>query len=500
MATRLPETPPFLDAEAFARQTSRFDTSITTSQTHFFLVSFSEPTDPDNPKNWPTLRKWAVTGVLSATGLNRIMVSTIMAPALTSIAADLHMNSEESVMAMSVYLLATAFGPLIIGPLSEVYGRAPVLHVTNIWFLIWNIVCGFANSKGVLLAARFFAGFGASAIYALAGGVLGDVWRPEQRGTSLGIYILIPLLGAAIGPIIGGFITKAITWPWIFWSTSILQAVMIVLSFLLFEETYAVAILRRRAKHLRKTTGDNRYYTETEKLQGGRPTLWVLQRSLRRPVRLLLFHPIVQVQTCLSAFYYGITYLVLSTFSDLWISKYNESISTSGLHYISMCVGEVVGAILGGPLMDMVFRKLKERANGTTAPEFRIPIMLPAAILTPIGLLMYGWAAQTQVFWLVVDIGAAIQAFGMQVAGQALQAYVIDSYADHTSSASAASQFLRSLTAFGFPLFGPAMYGSLGYGWGNTLLALLAATVGMPAPVLVWLYGSRLREKAQSSY
>ena len=212
MATRLPETPPFLDAEAFARQTSRFDTSITTSQTHFFLVSFSEPTDPDNPKNWPTLRKWAVTGVLSATGLNRIMVSTIMAPALTSIAADLHMNSEESVMAMSVYLLATAFGPLIIGPLSEFYGRAPVLHVTNIWFLIWNIVCGFANSKGVLLAARFFAGFGASAIYALAGGVLGDVWRPEQRGTSLGIYILIPLLGAAIGPIIGGFITKAITW------------------------------------------------------------------------------------------------------------------------------------------------------------------------------------------------------------------------------------------------------------------------------------------------
>lgn len=102
-------------------------------------------------------------------------------------------------MALSIYLLATAFGPLVIGPLSEVYGRKPILHAANIWFLVWNIVCGFAKSKKLLIAARFLAGFGASAIYALANGVLGDVWCPEQRGRSLGVYLLIPLLGAAVG-------------------------------------------------------------------------------------------------------------------------------------------------------------------------------------------------------------------------------------------------------------------------------------------------------------
>lgn len=109
------------------------------------------------------------------------------------------MNSAESAMALSIYLLATAFGPLVIGPLSEVYGRKPVLHASNVWFLIWNIACGFANSKEMLIASRFLAGFGASSIYALASGVLGDVWRPEQRGRSLGVYLLIPLLGAAVG-------------------------------------------------------------------------------------------------------------------------------------------------------------------------------------------------------------------------------------------------------------------------------------------------------------
>jgi hypothetical protein len=163
-----------------------------------FLVAFS-PSDHKNPLNWPTGRKWAVTDILSATGFNRIMVSTIMAPALPLIAKDLDMSSTEAVMALSIYLLATAFGPLFIGPLSEIYGRKRILHASNVWFLVWNVACGFAKTKGLLVAARFLAGFGASAIYALAGGVLGDVWRPEQRGRSLGIYLVIPVLGAAIG-------------------------------------------------------------------------------------------------------------------------------------------------------------------------------------------------------------------------------------------------------------------------------------------------------------
>jgi MFS family permease len=163
-----------------------------------FLVTFSTP-DPRNPKDWPTRTKWAVTDVLSAIGFNRIMVSTIMAPALTTIAIELHMSHIESIMALSIYLLATAFGPLVIGPLSEVYGREKILHVSNVWFVVWNIVCGFAKTKEVLIAARFSAGFGASSIYALAGGVLGDIWRPEQRGKSLDVYLLLPLLGAAVG-------------------------------------------------------------------------------------------------------------------------------------------------------------------------------------------------------------------------------------------------------------------------------------------------------------
>lgn len=173
------------------------ESKSTITQDHL-LVVFGED-DPDNPQNWPSRKKWAVTHVLSATGFNRILVSTVMAPALSRIATDLRMNPTEAAMSLSIYLLATAFGPLVIGPLSEVYGRQSVLHASNLWFLIWNTACGFATSKELLIAARFLAGFGASSIYALAGGVLGDIWSPQQRGKSLAMYLLVPLLGAAVG-------------------------------------------------------------------------------------------------------------------------------------------------------------------------------------------------------------------------------------------------------------------------------------------------------------
>ncbi|KPM41351.1 putative transporter [Neonectria ditissima] len=471
-----------------------------------FLVIFNPQHDAGNPKDWPTSRKWAVTDVLSATGFIRIMVSTIMAPALGTIAKELDMNSAESVMALSIYLLATAFGPLVIGPLSEIYGRQRILHASNVWFLVWNIACGFASTKGLLIAARFLAGFGASSVYALAGGVLGDVWSHEQRGRSLGMYLLIPLLGAAVGPIIGGFMAARTTWRWMFWSTSIFQAVMILVSFASFRETYAPVILRARAEKLRRETGDQEYKTLEERLYGHKSALSVLGRSLTRPVRLLAFHPIIQISAVISAFYYGILYILLSTLSTLWVDQYHQSVEISGLHYIACALGEIAGSQIGGPLMDYIFRRMQasrdtsSRTDELYVPEFRIPLMFPGAFVAPFGLLLYGWTAQYQLHWLVVDVGVFIVTFGMQIAGMPLTAYVIDAYGEHTSSAAAAQQFLKSLTAFLFPLFAPKMFEVMGYGWGSTSMALAGLSLGFPAPLILWYYGARLRAKAGNTF
>jgi len=64
---------------------------------------------------------------------------------------------------MSIYVLGYAFGPLFLAPLSELYGRVIVLQLSNVYFVVWSVVCGFANSKSQMIVARFMTGIGSSA-------------------------------------------------------------------------------------------------------------------------------------------------------------------------------------------------------------------------------------------------------------------------------------------------------------------------------------------------
>ena len=107
-----------------------------------------------------------------------------------------------------------------------------------------------------------------------------------------------------------------------FWSTSMAQAVMIVAAFFVFRETYGPKILEQRAKQLRQSTG-RYFYTATAREHGGRSLVKILQRSLSRPIRLLLFHPIIQINGLLSAFQYGVLYIILSTYSTVWTDIYH---------------------------------------------------------------------------------------------------------------------------------------------------------------------------------
>lgn len=287
-----------------------------------------------------------------------------------------------------------------------------------------------------------------------------------------------------------------------FWSTSAFQGIMTIVSFFAFHETYPQRILHRLAKKKRLETGDARHTTAFERLHINTSPISTISRGLTRPIRLLIFHPIVQLVSLISALNYGILYIVLATFSDLWVKAYNQPVDISGLHYIAIALGEISGSQISGLLMDKTYKKLSNRANegGGGRPEHHLPTMFPGFLLAPAGLLIYGWAAQTRQPWPVVDVGIFLATFGLQIAGMPAQAYIIDSYPEHASSATAASQLLRSLLAFTFPLFAPAMYGRFGYGWGNSLLALVTFVAGVPAPVVLWLFGPRLRARAGESY
>lgn len=97
----------------------------------------------------------------------------MVAPALEIMAHDLGITSTVvSAMCLSIFVLAFAIGPLIFGPLSESFGRKPVLLLTNFYYLCFNFGCGFSQTGAQMLVCRFMSGIGGSAPLAVGGGVL----------------------------------------------------------------------------------------------------------------------------------------------------------------------------------------------------------------------------------------------------------------------------------------------------------------------------------------
>ncbi|KAK2004456.1 major facilitator superfamily transporter [Colletotrichum falcatum] len=463
------------------------------------LVAWDGPNDPGNPKQWSLRRKWAAVFCVSCFTLLSPVSSSMVAPALEVIGSELNITSSfEQALVLSIFVLAYAVGPLAWGPLSEIYGRVIVLQLTNVLYMCFNLGCGLARTKGQIIAFRFFAGLGGSAPLAIGGGVLGDLFEPEQRGQAISIYTLMPMLGPAIGPIAGGFITQNTTWRWIFYSTTILTAVIQSIGVFVLQETYAPVLLARMKNRLIKETGNTALHTEFDHPE--RTMARTLSIALTRPFRLLGTQPLVQFLALYMMYLYGLMYLVLSTFPALWTGEYGQSVGIGGLNYISLGLGFFVGAQIGARMQDRLYAALKRRYvpdGGPGRPEFRVPMMIPGALLVPAGLLVYGWTAQSHTHWIAPNIGAVIFTSGVIVGFQCIQGYLVDTYTKYAASAVAAATVLRSLAGFGFPLFAPSMYEKLGYGWGNSVLALIGVAIGWPGPLLLWKFGPALRKKSQ---
>ncbi|MCJ1290234.1 hypothetical protein MMC34_001770 [Xylographa carneopallida] len=486
---------PVHDPEKQTQGTAVGEDSSSADSSSQLLVTFDGPDDPVDPFNWPLPRKWGIALLSSFGGLVTLMSGTMMAPALPQIGSDLNIGDATTQMTLSIFVLSFAFGPMVLAPLAEIYGRRRVWLLSSIWYIIWNTVCGFARTNGLMIAGRFFAGLGASVEFAVARPILADCWRPSQRGQAFALMSFIPLLGSAIGPILGGIITEHVGWHWLFWAVSLFDLCVVLLGSVVLHESYRPIILARKAARLRARTS-RPYYTDFANTAPGTK----LYAALTRPVRLLWTQPALQLVSLFLALNFGILYITLSTFAALFTTQYDQSAATSGLHYIALVAGYTLAAQVGGRLTDQLWARLSRKAGGATAPEYRVPLMVPGAVLLPAGLLWYGWAGAARAPWIVTDLGAAIFGCGVILGTQAMQVYVLDAYADYTASASAASQLLRSIFGFAFPIFAPQMYGALGYGWGNSLLAFVFLAVGVPAPVVLWRYGARLRAMGKEQW
>lgn len=277
----------------------------------------------------------------------------MIAPALPSVGASLDVTSPlELNLTLSIFVAAYALGPLLWGPLSELHGRVLILQVSNFWFLCFNLGCALAKTEPTMIAMRFLSGIGGSAPLAVGGGVLSDLFTPEERGRAISVYSVAPLLGPALGPVAGGFIAENTSWRWCFYSTTIACGVIQLGALYFLQETYSPALLAKRKRHLIKTTGNELLHTEYD--NPDRSLARTLTAALTRPFRLLFTQPILIFLAVYMMYLYGTIYLLITTFPTLFGTVYHESPSIQGLNYISLGIGFFLGAQICAPLQDRI--------------------------------------------------------------------------------------------------------------------------------------------------
>jgi MFS family permease len=125
------------------------------------IVGWESQDDPAMPLNFPTRKKWMIVGLLSAITLLTPFASSILAPGIGNVNREFgNTNQIVGTMTVSIYLLGYVIGPLFLAPLSELYGRRPVLGASNAFFCAWQIGCALAPSIESLIVFRFFSGIG----------------------------------------------------------------------------------------------------------------------------------------------------------------------------------------------------------------------------------------------------------------------------------------------------------------------------------------------------
>lgn len=221
-------------------------------------------------------------------------------------------------------------GPLLIAPLSEIFGRLPTYHTSNILFVAFSIACATSTNLNMLVAFRFLNGM-ACAPLTLNPSIVGDLFAQEQRGSAMAVSSMLPVLGPVLGPVIGGYLTQTKGWRWTFWLITILAGSCELCFLLFFRETYKVKIIQKKTDKLRKDKNEDlrSKYANASSQQA-------FNKAAFRPVRIFAFSPAVAVLSIYVSFMYGYLYIVLTTITEVFAKYYRFSQGPLGLTFLGL--------------------------------------------------------------------------------------------------------------------------------------------------------------------
>ncbi len=158
-------------------------------------------------------------------------------PALPLIASDFSTDVAGVQLTLSVYMAGFGFGQLVVGPLSDRYGRRPVLRASMVIYVLASFLCALAPGIGGLIGARFFQALAACAGPVLGRAIVRDLYGPRDAARMLSYIAAGMALAPLLGPLLGGWMTVATGWRSIFMFLVVFSAVQSVFVWRMLPET-----------------------------------------------------------------------------------------------------------------------------------------------------------------------------------------------------------------------------------------------------------------------
>lgn len=314
-------------------------------------VGFDPAGDPANPLDWPKSYKWGIVSLLAfmsfttsaicpygckhALTYGRTFTCVGIVPIASRIIQDLegHKSKSASVLLVTIWELGEAAGPLLIAPLSEVYGRYPAYNCANVVFILGTIIVATSQTSGILIFARFMTGC-AVAANVLSPSVIGDIFAPDQRGTALSYLFLANLVGGAIGPAIGGGIAQTFGWRQVVWMAVAIATACEIVFLCLLRETYSVRILQQRAEKIGDIEDANtlvRTMTGTE-VKNSTYAIW---QAIKRPARVFYGSFVLQIMSLFGCVGFTFFYVLTTTLPDILKTRFGFNEAQTGAAFLT---------------------------------------------------------------------------------------------------------------------------------------------------------------------
>jgi len=165
----------------------------------------------------PPVNKWVVAVSIAFGSLMATIDSSIVNVALPNIRGELGASIQEITWISTAYMVAMVLVMPLTGFLGGFFGQKRVYLISMVLFVAGSALCGTARSLPALVFYRVLQGLGGGALQPTQQAILRQTFPPDEQGIAMAMFAMVVMIGPAIGPVLGGYITDNYSWPWIFY-------------------------------------------------------------------------------------------------------------------------------------------------------------------------------------------------------------------------------------------------------------------------------------------